>query len=213
MLKYNKYRYIYPPRPKNAIPDSELNFWDNNTLVAQPKMNGSNCLIFTDGETSFVMNRHNERLTNFALPQAELKALFKGNKGEWMVINGEYLNKAQTDENGIQFNHKLIIFDILVYNSNYLVGTSFTDRIAILDEIYGTKDSEKSYLYSISENVYRVKSYYNGFKATYDELVKIGVIEGFVLKRKNAKLEIGNTENNNTKSQLKIRKPTKNYKY
>jgi hypothetical protein len=34
-----------------------------------------------------------------------------------------------------------------------------------------------------------------------------------VLKRSSAKLEVGNTENNNTKSQLKARKPTKNYKY
>jgi len=39
------------------------------------------------------------------------------------------------------------------------------------------------------------------------------MIEGLVMKRRNAKLEIGNTENNNTKSQLKARKPTKLYKF
>jgi hypothetical protein len=44
-------------------------------------------------------------------------------------------------------------------------------------------------------------------------LIKIDMIEGLVLKRKSAKLEIGNTENNNTKSQVKFRKPTKNYKF
>jgi hypothetical protein len=38
-------------------------------------------------------------------------------------------------------------------------------------------------------------------------------VEGLVLKRKNAKLEVGTSENNNSKSQIKARKPTKNYKF
>jgi ATP-dependent DNA ligase len=212
-MKYNTYRYIYPPRPRNAISPEDLTFWDNRTLIGQPKINGSNCVIFTNGIKTFVMNRHNERLTNFNITQDELKGIFKCQEGEWMVINGEYLNKSKQDERGVVFNHKLIIFDILVYKSEYLVGQTFEERIALLDEIFGTKDSEKSYLYSISENIYRVKSYYTGFKTMFDELTKIDVIEGWVLKRENARLEIGNTENNNTKSQLKARKPTKLYKY
>ena len=130
-----------------------------------------------------------------------------------MVLNGEYLNKAKQDENGIIFNHKLVIFDILTFKSDYLVGKTFEERIQLLDELYGTNDSEKSYLYSVSKNVYRVKSYTNGFKNLFDTLTKIDLVEGLVLKRKNARLEIGNTENNNTKSQLKARKATKNYKY
>jgi len=39
------------------------------------------------------------------------------------------------------------------------------------------------------------------------------MLEGLVMKRKNAKLELGTSENNNIKSQLKSRKPTLNYKY
>jgi len=212
-MKYNNYRYIFPPRPKNAISPEDLSFWDNRTLIGQPKMNGSNCLLFTNGIKTFAMNRHGERLTNFNITQDELKGIFKCQEGEWMVINGEYLNKSKQDERGVVFNHKLIIFDILVYKSEYLVGKTFEERILLLDEIYGTNDSEKSYLYSISDNIYRVKSYLTGFKAMFDELTKIDMIEGWVLKRKSAKLEIGNTENNNTKSQLKARKPTKMYKY
>ena len=212
-MKYNSYRYIYPPRPRNPIKSDELNFWDNGTLTAQPKINGSNVVIFMDGTRNMIMNRHNQRLTNFELSQSELQNLYKCNPGELMVINGEYLNKSKQDERGITFNHKLIIFDILVFKSDYLIGSTFSERITLLDELYGTKDSEKSFLYSISDNVYRVKSYETGFKQIYDELIKIDMIEGLVLKRKNAKLEIGNTENNNTKSQLKARKNCKLYKY
>ena len=212
-MNYNSFRYIFPPRPKNAIPDSDLNFWDNGSLLAQPKLNGSNCVIFTNGEKLMIMNRHSQYMTNVDIQRQEVIDLFKGDVGKWMVLNGEYLNKSKQDENRQTFNHKLVIFDILVYNSDYLVGKTFQERINLLDELYGQKDSEKSYLYSISNNVYRVKSFENGFKSIYDQLTPIDLIEGLVLKRENARLEIGNTENNNIKSQLKARKPTKNYKF
>lgn len=212
-MKFNNYRYIYPPRPKNAVNPEELTFWDNNQMVAQPKLNGSNCLIFTNGIKQFVMNRRNQRLTNYQLTSDEVSKIFKGNKGEWFVLNGEYLNKNKQDETGLSFNHKFVIFDILVYKSNYLVGKTFQERIEILDDIYGEEESEKDYLYKVSDNIYRVKSYESNFKKIYDDLSKIDLIEGLVLKRKNARLEIGNTENNNTRSQLKFRKPTKNYTY
>ena len=39
------------------------------------------------------------------------------------------------------------------------------------------------------------------------------MIEGLVMKRKNAKLELGTTENNNAKSMVKARKATKSYKF
>ncbi len=212
MPKYVTYRYIYPPRPKNAISPDELDFWDNGSLVSQPKLNGSNCLIFTNGDKFVVMNRHNQRLTNFRLTDDEVKNLYRGNGG-WLILNGEYLNKNKSDETGQSFNHKFVIFDILAFDGEYLVGKNFQERIELLDSLYSQTDSEKEYLYSISTNVYRVKSYINDFKNIFDKLTPIDMIEGLVMKRKNARLEIGTSELNNVKSQLKCRKPTRNYKY
>jgi len=211
MAKYLSYRYIFPPRPKNAIPDSELSFWDNGSLIAQPKLNGSNCVIFTNGEKTIVMNRHNQRLTNFNLSDNEIKDIYHGEG--WMILNGEYMNKSKSDENSQVFNHKFVIFDILSYNGEYLVGKTFEERIKLLDSLYGQVDSEKEYLFKVTENVYRVKSYEVDFKNIFDKLTPIDMIEGLVMKRKNARLELGTSENNNTKSQLKCRKATKNYKY
>ena len=212
MSKYINYRYIFPPRPKNAISPDDLNFWDNGTLICQPKLNGSNCLIFTNGHKIIVMNRHNQRLTNFQLTDAEVKNLYRGNGG-WMILNGEYLNKSKSDETGQAFNHKFVIFDILCYDGDYLVGKTFEERVNLLDTLYDCIESEKDYLYSISTNVYRVKSYRDGFKQFFDKYTPIDMIEGVVLKRANARLELGATEQNNIKSQLKSRKATKNYKY
>ena len=211
MAKYLNYRYIFPPRPKNAIPDTELEFWDNGSLIAQPKLNGSNCVIFTNGEKTIVMNRHNQRLTNFNISDNEIKDIYRGEG--WMILNGEYMNKSKSDENSQVFNHKFVIFDILGFNGEYLVGKTFEERIQLLDTIYGQVDSEKEYLFKVTENVYRVKSYVGDFKSLYDKLTPIDMIEGLVMKRKNARLELGTSENNNTKSQLKCRKATKNYKY
>ena len=211
-MKYASFRYIYPPRPKNPIPNTELSFWDNGSLIAQPKLNGSNCLIFTNGEKHIAMNRHNGRMTNFQIKDEEIAALYKGTGG-WTVLNGEYMNKSKQDETRTAFNHKFVIFDILVDDGDYLVGKTFEERIALLDSMFGQEDSEKDYLYGISENVYRVKSYMNGFNMLYDRLTPIDMIEGLVMKRKSARLEMGNTELNNVKSQIKCRKETKNYKY
>lgn len=101
----------------------------------------------------------------------------------------------------------------MAYNGEYLIGSTFSERVELLDRIYGQLESEKDYLYSISSNVYRVKSYKKDFKSLYDSLTPIEMIEGLVMKRSNAKLEAGLTESNNIKSQLKCRKPTLNYKY
>ena len=212
MAKYSSYKYFYPPRPKNAIPAIDLDGYDNGTFIAQPKLNGSNISLFQNGEINHTMNRHKERLTNFKLTNEELNEVYRG-CGEWSVLNGEYMNKSKKDGSNLVFNDKLVIFDLLVLDGNYLIGHTFQQRVELMDEVFGTKESEYDYLYKITDNIYRVKSFESGFKAIYDELTPIDMIEGLVLKRKNARLEMGLTESNNTRSQLKARKATKNYKY
>lgn len=214
MPKFNSYSYIFPPRPKNAIPPKDISRWDNNTMLGQPKMNGSNCVLFTNGVTIQAMNRHGQRLTNFQLDKSEVLELYKPvTSGNWLVINGEYMNKSKSDENNKVFNHKLVLFDILVLNSDYLIGSTFESRISLLDDLYGTTQSEKDYLYQFTDNIYRVKSYDNNFQEIFENLIKIDMVEGLVMKRKTAKLELGTTENNNAKSMVKARKPTKSYKF
>jgi hypothetical protein len=211
-MKYLNYRFVYPPRPRNAVSPDDLKFWDNGTLLAQPKLNGSNATIYTDGQKIIVMNRHGQRLTNVNVDNSEILSLYKGTGG-WTILNAEYMNKSKMDENGNTFNHKFVIFDILCYDGDYLVGKTFEERVSLLDDLYGQKSCEKEYLFGISENVYRVKSYLNGFKDLFDKLTKIDMLEGLVLKRSNAKLEVGSSENNNSKSQVKFRKKCNSYRY
>ena len=47
----------------------------------------------------------------------------------------------------------------------------------------------------------------------YKDLVLIDMYEGFVLKKKKSKLKNGVSQKNNSGSQIKVRKPTKNYDF
>ena len=84
-MKYNSFRYIYPPRPRNPIISDDLEFWDNGSLVAQPKLNGSNCVVFTNGEKVMMMNRHSQYLTNVSIAKEEILSLFRGEVGKYFV--------------------------------------------------------------------------------------------------------------------------------
>ncbi len=211
-MKYEKFRYIYPPRPKNAFPPSDLNYWDNDGgYLSQCKMNGSNTSLFINNGNCVAMNRHNQPLTGFSL-KSEVESIFQSKKG-WFDINCEYMNKAKNDDWNQLFNHKLVIFDVLVYESLQLLGTSTIDRLKILDKMFQSEECKWKYLTQISDNIFRVKSYESGFENLFNDLTKIDMIEGLVLKRKSARLENGIREDNNSNWMLKTRKPHKNYKY
>lgn len=210
-MKYENYRYLYPPRPKNAIPPSELKGYDNNILFAQPKLNGSNCVIFTNGTECHMMNRHYQRMSNFKISKNEIISTFKPN-GKWIVLNGEYMNKSKRDERNELFNHKFVLFDCLVIDNKYLVGKTFKQRVDIIEK-FNDIGSNIEHLDRLSENIYRVRTYNEHFTELFEKLIEVDMMEGLVLKRKRARLETGYNELNNTKTQLKCRKPTKNYHF
>ena len=208
-MLYDRYRYIYPPRPKNATTIDKLDYFDDGTFIAQNKWNGSNCLLFTNGDTQFIMNRDNERMSNFRISKEELDQISP--KGVWNVFNGEYLNKNKMYGKD-SFNHKLILYDILVHNNNYLIGSTTEFRISLLGNMFSIKKEEELY-YNITDNICLTKSFHYNFRRVYSYSSN-DVIEGVVLKRKNAKLEVGfSDKNNGSKQMLKIRKPTKNYSF
>jgi len=178
-------------------------------FIAQPKLNGSCMELYTNGKEVIVMNRHKKKLAH-KLDINELKSLYKG-KG-WMVLVGELMNKNKKDENNKYWNHKFVIFDILVYDGEYLLGSTFSERQEILRMLYST-DLVKICLHKISENCFRVQSVPSRFKEAYDLITPFDMFEGLVLKRRDGKLENGISAGNNTRTQLKCRKSTKNYSY
>lgn len=211
MVAYSKFKYMFPPRPEYIISPDQLYKYET-TYLAQPKLNGSCCLIFIKQDEIRNFGRHqNEKLTGFKLKPEELKILNCGNS-EWNVIVGEYMNKNQNGIDGKPWNHKFVIFDILVHNGEYLLGSTLEERIKLLDELFGTTD-ENEYLFKVSENIYRVKTFSDNFLERWNKITQIGMLEGLVLKKPNAKLERGLSEKNNTLWQSKCRKNCKLYRF
>lgn len=219
-MKYKEFRYIYPPRPEQTTQPSQIEKYDNGEYIAQPKYNGTCCVLFLTENSMKVMNRHNGFITsNYS--EIDLRGLYQGEG--YMVLVGEFLNKNKKGEKGEPFNLKFVIFDILVYNGEYLLETKFIDRMSLLDRLYpttstlvtkgGSMNNYKHLYVTPYENVFRAPSYTNDFIELYNDIVDTDLYEGIVLKRKNAKLKFGFSEKNNSDWQIKCRKPTKNYDF
>ena len=64
MRKYDKYSYIFPPRPEHKISSDSLVTYDTNEYLGQPKLDGSCCVLFVKGKDVIAKNRHNARFWN-----------------------------------------------------------------------------------------------------------------------------------------------------
>jgi len=230
MIKYSSYRYLYPPRAEKALSYNTLSTYDNGTYIAQPKLNGDCMLLFTNGVETIVMNRHKETFSKTIKLLPSLKTLHRetlneksgDEKNKWMILVGEHMTKSQKNAEGKIWNDKYVIFDIIAFDGMQLIGKTFAERQELLDKLYGkeevalTKDGAYTdkFLYATEiPGVFRVKSFRDCFSALWADLIKIEMYEGLVLKKADAKLENGASQKNNVNSQVKFRKPTKNYAY
>ena len=209
-IPYKKFRYIYPPRPESKIRSTDLHKYDNNTFIGQPKLNGSNCEVYTNGIDVYIMNRHKGELSNVKIGKKVFTDLHRGNG--WMVLNGEYMNKAKKGYDGLEFNHKFVIFDILVYEGKQTVGTTYEYRVDLLNNLYHNNVYD-NIIRKINDDIYIVETFFGEFGGMYNKITSIDMYEGFVLKKKKVKLKNGISRKNNSESQIKVRKPTKNYEF
>lgn len=217
-MKYENFKYLYPPRPESKGPSTDLYKYDIGEYIAQPKYNGSCCIVFTNGTELHVYNRHRQALTkvNFDID-------FKGlSKGKWMVITGEYLNKGKLGESLAKEKDKFIIWDILVNEGEYLIGETLEKRIQLLENLYAgsrtsiglnTIEIYEHLLTTSLKGIYKAPSYLNGFLDLYNDIITTDLYEGLVLKKLGSKLTYGLQEKNNTDWQIKFRKETKNYNF
>lgn len=220
-MNYQAYRFLWPPRPVNKVLPASIGQYDNGTFIAQPKLNGSNILVFMNESEIHIKNRHGEDKTGQI--NVNFRALYEAyNFTGWVVLNGEWMEKSKTDETGTNFNGNFCIFEILVHESKILIGTKVADRITLLYEIFRqevglciTADGRlqgKDYLYQTRiPGIWRISSYLNGFHDLYEQLSPVDMVEGLVLKNKSAILMPLFTQNANSGWAIKCRKPAKNY--
>jgi hypothetical protein len=209
------FRNVYPPRPEIVAPPSSLSLYERMGFIAQPKLNGSCGVLHLHSITPpKLMGRHNNTFVRMGINKEHLKNAHRGTG--YMILVGEYMNKSQKDSNRKLFNEVFVIFDIICYNGMQLINSTFLERQEILDTLYPSYDADSKfddYIRYVSPSIYRVNNFTSEFDSLFSKIIDTQMYEGFVLKRPDGKLENGLREKNNTGWQLKIRKPTKNYKY
>ena len=219
MIPYLNFNYIYPPRPEFKIPPKDLDTFDTGEYVVQPKYNGTCCIVFTNGTEVYVYNRHKQPMAWYS-PDINFKGL--AHSDQWYVYTGEYLNKGKLGESGAKEKDKFIIWDILVWANQYLIGDDLLTRINLLEETYPCQRGKigenglEMYEHLCHTNlngIYKAPSYMNGFLKLFEDISKTDLYEGLVLKKIESKLSYGFQMLNNHDWQIKCRKPTKVYHF
>lgn len=225
-------KFVFPPRAEYKTDPDRIHIYDNGQYFGQPKLNGSACVVHLhESGERHVWNRHGQRLSLIDYGKVELNPLHRGQG--WITLCGELLNKNKKGEDGQPFNQKFCLWDILMLDGKSLEGTTTIQRVELISHLYPSKlavelkdrtIAQTDYITQVmklkhlmeidkAENCFVIPSYENKFVELYEELIKVDVYEGLVLKLKTGKLQPGLNEKNNAQWQVKARKPTRNYDF
>lgn len=190
-MNYDEYRYLWPPRPENAIPKEMISFYENRGWIAQLKKNGTCTPIFARGLEVIFKTRHNDDHKQWSPLPGHVHAFQTSSK--WNVFVAELIhNKTKGVKN------KIYVFDKIVHEGVFLGGMTFAERYKLLSQFKATED------------VVVAKNFNSGFSQLMQNLQEDD--EGLVFKDPNSVLEICK-ETSNRKWQVKCRKPHKNYSF
>ncbi len=216
-ITYDAPIYLYPPRPEKAVHPRFLTSYDNGTYIAEPKLDGDCALIFTDGNETMVRDRHNKSFSKDIHTLETIAHSLHTGTG-WSVLVGEFMAKGKKNADGRNMNGSLVLFDILVHNGLHLGEYSFYDRLTMLRELYASEEYDGYIQRGTLPGLFVIKAFEGGtdgarFCDLFERVTAIQMYEGLVLKKRDAKLELGTRPMNNHLTQVKFRRPAKNYHY
>lgn len=216
-MDFGDWKYLFPPRPKKAIPKSLLTFYERKGWVAQVKLNGTCNMISVSPENAITAkSRHPEENNgNHSLwaPSAKTAAAFKTlprKNGGWYVFVAELMHsKVKDGPRDTNYIH-----DIVVADGDYLVGWTFEQRQELLASLFPEIDASQSTIayHVIDQNTWLARNHVAvDLVDLYTRVIPDPAYEGLVMKRPDAKLGICSRESANQDWQVKCRRPHKNY--
>jgi len=208
-MRYDEYSYLWPPRPEISVSPDMLPVFEKRRYVAQLKMNGTCSVIaVSPDKTLTVMTRHKEPHKAWKPTDAAMAAFKKLPGRGWYVFVAELLHSKVPGLRNINYVH-----DVLVNNGEYLVGIAQEDRQDILHDLFlqGEYHEEENKIV-VNPNLWLPVEYEAGFSELFKSL-KAPEEEGLVLKDPKARLAICSRAGSNSASQIKCRRPHKNYSF
>jgi len=210
-MKYDSFKYLYPPRPEAAIPPDMLEWYEKRGWVAQYKKNGTNTIIAISPDKEFTaMNRHAAnhkawQLTSYI--KQELVRLFL--EEYWIVLVAEIMHsKTKTIKDTI------FIHDILVYQNEFLIDSEFETRQKLLDSKLITKvETQTHYVCDKDNKIWYAKRFTKDFEKLFFDIKDPTIDEGLVLKNPKGKLSSCSKPTSNESWQVKVRHNSKKYNF
>lgn len=208
-MRYDAYRYLWPPRPEKAAPPELMGFYERRGWTAQVKKNGTCTLVFARGDRVIFKTRHDDDHKLWT-PQPQHVDFFS-DRPEWNVYVAELLHSK-----GPHLKHHLYLFDILVSDGDQLTGSTLLERQDIIRQRFPSPKADIAGSRAglgarmICENVSQADPLAEPARAWE----RLGLLdEGVVFKNPAAKLAPCATPNSNSGWQVKVRMPHKNYSF
>lgn len=216
MTKYLHKFVMYPPRPDGSIPPDTLKKYPG--WFGQRKWNGTRNLIFVLPDGTFELwNRHRQMHKQYKL-SASMKASIEEligtlQPGVFHVFDSELMDAKTT-----RLKDRIVLYDVLVHDGIYLIGTTYKERYATLQKILGNpteyeSDTGRSLALKFNKNIWLSEIFTDNLDERFKEALAVDEIEGLVLKDPNGRLEFGVRESNNGSWLIRVRKPHKNYAF
>lgn len=210
-MRYDTYRYLYPPRPERAGAPSTLHNYEAQGWLAQAKMNGTCCTIYVSPDSdSFAMGRHGPDNKIVWQPGNQWRDFEQHLPGKgWYVFVGELLHSK-----GVGVRDTIYLFDMLVENGQYLIGSSYHERYRKLENLCKFVPGDKSVEHThsvVAPGVWLATNHAHSFSKWYNSISNMPgkpPIEGLVFKNPSAKLLPCGTASANSKWQQKCRRAT-----
>jgi hypothetical protein len=210
-MEYNSFQFLYPPRPENAIAPHLIGFYEGRGWVAQYKKNGTNTLLaIAPDKTIITKTRQGEDHKAWTMPESLAKSLVElFPEPVWYVLCAELMHSKTPT-----IKDSLYIHDCLVWQSQFLIGSTFLSRQMLLEERLKTNVETKShYVADSGGKLWFAKLLRSNFSFAFLDIKDVSIDEGLVLKDPHAKLSLCMTPKANSAWSVKVRHATKNYMY
>lgn len=220
-----KERYIFPPRPlHDPVPFDRIGMYARYSWQAQIKYNDKRSEISVNNGLVELFNRHKSKHKTFTLTaelREELLVVFRDVLGldvsQWSYLDGGLLDGKNKHISGL-----FVIWDILVREGEWLIGSTYGERYKWLLEKaeaiggkpfiveingkqfdFGIKLSEHIFLPRVSNDYQAVWDFVHAVNTAAGWSTATGgepVVEGVILKDPSGVLKPDNgvEENNNT---------------
>jgi hypothetical protein len=216
MLGYNRYTYLWPPRPERAQGVALIHSYERQGWWAQAKMDGD-CVVLAiapecDGRELIARTRHGDAASNRWQPGKSIAAFAATLPGAgWYVLVGEVLHCR-----GVGVRDTLYLHDVLVDDGDYLVGVTHADRqTRLLTLTNAWEAAAHSDVWShcqFAPGLWLTRNHWQGFRALYDNPPG-RYVEGLVFKDPKTPLRLCARASANSAGLAKCRYATNNLSF